>query len=550
MKKWIFTLIFILWTNILQAQITAQLSDTEVNPGQTFKLILTQDISQNPGLPNLVSLQKDFVILGTERSVSYTLINGQANSVSQWTIVLEAKRTGRLTIPAITIDGQSSKPLSIVVNDTPSPTHSIQQHEGNPVRLITEVNNTEPYVNQEIIYTVKLITSQRLLDAEYQGPQVEDALIIPLGNAKRYQTVENNIPYSILEQRYAIFPQKSGTLNIQSPLFQALVYDVVPKRVRAKDKSMTLNIKAMPSNYKGQYWLPAKDVNLSQEYDNPSQSFRQGDTLVRTITINSVGAPAQLLPKLRFKSSDRFSVYPEKPKERNVFRNQQLVGTATIKITYLFSKAGDVTIPELRLPWFNTTSGKEVIAKLPALTFKVKPVKNQSKTTLTKAIPEAKQPNDKPQNNVQSLVENNHNLSHAWILAAIFGIAWMFTLILWYWQDKKKNTNKKAKRQVFRALQQACQENNPENARDALLTWARMKWPEANFLNLAELAKFIHNNPLKNQIHQLSQALYDKAKKTSWQGRDLWACIISLKTMKKTKKSKANALPPMNPVDR
>lgn len=548
MKQWILSLIFILWASIAQAQINAQLSATEVGLGQTFRFILTQDESQNPGLPNLTPLQKDFVILGTERSVSYTIINGQARSLSQWSILLEPKRTGKLSIPAIQIDGQSSKALSINVVDSPSTSKpakpSAQQKDETPVRLITEVNNKEPYVNQEIIYTVKLITSQRLLDAEYQGPQVEDALIVPLGNAKRYQKIANNRAYSIEEQRYAIFPQKSGSLKIQSPVFQALVYDVVPQRVRAKDKTMDLNIKPMPSDFKGRYWLPAKEVSLTQEYDNPGLTFNQGDTLVRTISINSVGAPAQLLPKLQFKSSDQFKTYPEKPRERNVFRNQQLVGTATIKVTYLFSQAGEVTLPELQLPWFNTTTGQQEVAKLPPQTFKIKAASNASPSTSNNQNLTTKT----PANHEPLTPETNSPLfSTPWVFAGIFALAWLLTILLWLGQNKKKNGHYKAKREAYTALQQACQDNNPSKARDALLAWARLKWPEAQLLNLAELGKFIRNRQLKNQISKLSQTLYGKDKNPRWQGKDLWACILSLKKMKQSKPTKANVLPPINP---
>lgn len=63
-------------------------------------------------------------------------------------------------------------------------------------------------MNQQIIYKVTLYNSKHLLDADYQGPQVENALLIPLGQEKRYQTQKNNINYLVEEQNYAIFPQK------------------------------------------------------------------------------------------------------------------------------------------------------------------------------------------------------------------------------------------------------------------------------------------------------------------------------------------------------
>src|SRR6185437_14471155 len=175
--------------------------------------------------------------------------------------------------------------------------------------------------------------SKRLLDANYQGPQVEDALMIPLGETKRYETFQNNIDYIVEEQRYAIFPQKSGTLTIKSPTFSALVYDYQPKKVTAQDKSTKLSVQPIPKQFQGQDWLPAKKIRLTENYEYMNQSLGQGSTLTRTISIEGVGVPAQFLPTLHFDSSDAYKVYPERGKDENNVVNEELTGKTEIKIT-------------------------------------------------------------------------------------------------------------------------------------------------------------------------------------------------------------------------
>ncbi|QDP71654.1 protein BatD [Legionella israelensis] len=547
MKRVILAILFIVWSSLANAELTAELSELQVSIDETFKLTITQENVQDTDIPDLTPLQADFNILGTERSINYTLIDGQANSIKQWTILLSAKRKGKLTIPAITIGQQSTKPLTVeVTSDTSSsrarkPTADEQQKD---VLLTTEISSESPYVNQQVIYTVKLYTSRRLLDAEYQGPQIEDALLIPLGNAKRYQTMENNRVYAVEEQRYAIFPQKSGHINIASPVFKALVYDVVPQRVNVRDKNIQLSVKPIPDNYKGKYWLPAEKIHLSEHYDKHARSFIQGDTLTRTITIEGAGIPAQLMPKLNIEENGQFNIYPEKPEENNIVRQQQLVGTTTTKITYLFSKAAKITIPELRLKWFNTITGKEATAHLPSRTIEVTPAAVSSQTpppALNTDIKQTKMSSTEP----TLASEKQTFLSLGWILAILFALAWFITLLFWFWQKRNPGSDKMDSKSVMKDLQLACQQNDAAKAKACLLKWSKQHWPEARILNLADLSKQIRDSQLKKQINLLCQSLYSH-NTSQWQGDGLWRALLAFKNSK-PKKSRENPLPPIHP---
>ncbi|AHE68323.1 hypothetical protein Loa_02793 [Legionella oakridgensis ATCC 33761 = DSM 21215] len=211
MKKFL-SLIFIgcIWPVMVLAAITVQVEPGKVQMGDTIQLILTTDDAQSGGVPDLTPLQKDFRIVGTERSMNYTFINGQSQSSSRWTVLLIAKKSGILPIPALQIGREQSPATQVEVTNEPTTSFDTgsQASVQDEVMLKTEVNENNPYISQQVIYTVRLYNSGRLLDAEYQPPKAENALLIALGDADRYQTVENGRTYVIEEQRYAVFPQK------------------------------------------------------------------------------------------------------------------------------------------------------------------------------------------------------------------------------------------------------------------------------------------------------------------------------------------------------
>ncbi|CAM3031112.1 KQDN repeat-containing protein [Legionella steigerwaltii] len=551
MKKLIIIGFFYLFSAFVYAEVQVQVDPSQISIDDSFRLILTQDNLQNGGIPDLTPLQKDFMILGTERRMNYSIINGQTQSSSEWTVTLKPQKEGKLTIPAIKIGREYSKPLTIDVTtgttspNTPSDTSTSSQ-KNQALYLTTQVDKKNPYVNQQIIYKVTLYNSKHLLDADYQAPQVENALLVPLGENKRSQIQKNGVPYLVEEQNYAIFPQKSGPLKIKSPVFTALIYDFNPERVQAKDKTMSIDVQPIPKGYSSKIWLPAKGVKLFEQYENSDQTITQGNTLIRNVIIEGVGVPAQLLPTLNFADADGVSVYPEKGKDKNRITQGELIGRTEIKVTYLFNKAGKTTIPELKLPWFNTETGKEEIATLPAKTLEVTPSNTVPAASTSQPAVSKNQNTVKP---IQTKSESpSTQFNWAWAVAALFALAWLITLILWAWQRGNKNTGKGRYKTVLNELHKSCTQGNPQRARDALLKWASLHWPDAPILNLTDLTRLTADASFKKQVQLLSQILYKNKEKTLWRGDELWRSIQQIKKNNAGKKENNNDLPPINPI--
>jgi len=547
----IFIGLALLWATIAQAKLTAEVSETEISKEQRFKLTLTQDNKKDSEIPDLTPLQKEFNIIGTERSISYQFINGQASSLIQWVIILTPKKEGHLTIPPIKVGNETSSAITLNVTSTPASNkkHRKSKGSGKHVLLKTEISPEKPYVNQQITYTVKLYTNKSLLDADYQGPQVENALMLPLGQTKRYQSYLDGESYAVEEQKYALFPQQSGPITIQPPEFKALIYDVVPSRTKVSGKMKQLTVQPIPVKYKGTHWLPAKEVHLSESYNQLGPSLNPGDTLTRTIEIEAVQAPAQLLPRIKLQGNDQFKVYPQKPKEKNTIRQGELVGNSITKMTYLISKSGTIVLPEFRLHWFNTSTGKEEVAVLPPKTIHIKTAANQQNTTppnsTTSQNQELKPDSNQKENKV---IQTKNSNWLPWLLASFFALAWLITISLWIFQKNTVFFKKHHQKKVMKKLYSSCENNNIYQARDALLSWAKIQWPDRTLLNLADLSKIVHDVELKKQIIELSETLYSQNQNRNWRGEKLWNAIKRYQKTKYQRPKTKNSLPPINPI--
>ncbi|GGI84730.1 hypothetical protein GCM10007966_11610 [Legionella impletisoli] len=551
LKQAVLFIFVYLWLNTAVAEITAQVKPDKIQYGETFHLIITSDDKQT-ALPNLTPLQKDFRIVGTERAMNYTVMNGQAKSISQFIVLLMPKTTGNLTIPPLNVGNHQTKAFTVEVSGqpiTPQPQDAQPADSQDEVLIKTELSKKRPFISEQVVYSVKLFNSGRLLDAQYQPPKVENALLIPLGDADRYQSLENGRNYIVEEQRYAIFPQKSGELTITGPAFHALAYEAIPRQINIPPKTSQLMVKSIPNDFKGKHWLPAKNVSLSETYDNPSHFAKVGDTLTRYITVEAVALPAQLLPPLEFEDQPDYNVYPEKPDLRNAIRDHELVGKAEIKVTYLLNKPGQITIPELSISWLNTTTGNMEIAKLSPRTLEVKSSDKSTSTPLDAAsrmTPDDKAPLQiDAANKSKEIIITEKSSPLAWFLAVTFAVAWILTLMIWWFRPKIVAGNKK--RLAIKRLHEACINNNPAKAREALLHWASLHWPDKEFIDLNDISKQIRDPRFKKQLTLLSQAIYSPGNQVKWHGNELWVSIANYRRRKRNKKNKQDDLPPINP---
>lgn len=549
MKSFVGILLF-LCNFTIYAEIQISSSTDKLKLNESFNLTLVQKNPQNGGsIPDLTPLRKDFTVLGTQCSVNYTLINGQTQSSDTWLIILKPKLTGKLSIPSLRMGNETTQALTVEVDATKSNSTSASDDENNAadIMLKMSVSDKKPFVNQQIILKITLLNSKQLLDANYQPPQVKNAILIPLEGDKRYQTEKNGVQYLVEEQNYALFPQKSGPLKINSPIFTALIYNFNPQRISAEDKALTLNVQAIPPQFAHKSWLPAKNVSLEEEYDkNPI--LLEGDTIVRRVTLKGTGIPAQLLPELKFDKSNSFNVYPEKGKETNQILQGELVSNTDIKVTYLFNHSGKVTIPELTVPWFNTQTQKEEVAKLPAHEFQINAVKNASTDVETpnKNISK-KEPKSLIDTTPSEVKTNVWKFNFAWLIAIFFAFAWILTLILWKKPLFRKTEAKSHLKTLFHKFEISCKENNALETKDNLLAWAQAKWPKRNILNLSEIAERSEDPALKQEIAILTGKIYQQTSITSWQGARLLNAVRKLNNMTPNKPSK-NRLPPRNPI--
>lgn len=507
------------------AEIQVSVDRNPVNMNESFQI--TFSASEQPdGSPDFAPLEADFEILNQQRSSNVSWVNGQSSRNERWIVSVMAKHSGELLIPPIAFGSDSSKPLTVKVSDKPQSASSNDE-----IFLDVQATPENPYVQSQVLYTLKIYFRVQMSQSRLSDLEVKDAVVEQLGEDTTYRTQINGVEYGVLERKYAIFPQQSGLFTIapltlttevvsgRQPRFNGFFSRQLTETRRISSKATTLNVQPVPQNFTGTAWLSAESLQLSEDWSEPSQKVKIGEPLTRTIHLSAKGATVGQLPELAGQTGiEGLKTYPDQPILHEAKQGDGLVASREEKIAYIPSQAGDYTLPEVTITWFNTKTQRTEVAVLPEVTIHALTPAGLTQPSLA---PETSEP--PTQVNTSPISEQTVPGLGLWQgLSAFFAAGWLATLLWFYLKSKTAGENKPAIETMTnlyddKALKAACRRNDPQAAKLALLQWGK---PRFDVDNLALLAGHCAS-PLSDAILMLNQCLYSNAQQ-NWKGQALW----------------------------
>jgi hypothetical protein len=383
-------------------------------------------------------------------------------------------------------------------------------------------------VQAQVILTLRIYHSVSLYDDSSLSPlRMNDARVEQLGEPRTYEKDINGVRHGVIEVRYAIFPQNSGTLEIPGQTFNATLVakrsneDSNPfgpptgKQIRVVSPSIPLQIGPKPADYpKDAPWLPARSLSLSETWSPQPEEAKAGESLTRNLMLRVEGLSSAQLPPLPITLPEGLRHYPDQPQLANEASDQGMIGSREEREALIADKAGPVELPPVEVVWWNTQERRVERTSLPARTLQVAANAQLEEHTEPPAAPS------------ETLVRDA--LLWPWQLAcALLSLTTLLGFGLWWRARSQPAVIRVAQagpstRTLLDELRRACQANDSHATRQALDAWARQQ-PET----LADMAaRFV---PLSDALDGLNGALYsDSEGGRNWQGEDLWRAIRTL----------------------
>ncbi|WP_200235808.1 BatD family protein [Thiohalocapsa halophila] len=237
-------------------------------------------------------------------------------------------------------------------------------------QLEVQVSEREPYVQQNVLVRLRVVSAGNLATASPDLAGIEDALFKQLDGpitstrgAAGNQEIVNEYVLAMTPLRAG--PVEIGPLKVSGTLAGGVPFEAVARQPIALDVRPP-----MPSV---RPWLPLRSLRIDAELTE-ADAMARGRPATLTVELEAEGAAGDQLPspEAMLRSED-FRVYREQTvtDTRLADSGRNLVGKRIEVYTLVPQSGGRMQLPELRLAWWNVETASREASSVPIRVFDV-----------------------------------------------------------------------------------------------------------------------------------------------------------------------------------
>jgi hypothetical protein len=537
-----------LMTSELLAAVIARVDRADIELNESFTLEVVSDTNIDLQ-PDVSVLDKDFYAGQGSQLSNTTIVNGQIRRSKTWTYVLMPKHAGQIIIPPIAVGSEQSEALVITVSE---PSYAPPGEA--EVFVTSDVDFAEAYVQSQVLLTVKIYRSVATRQPALREPTISGVEVLTelAGDDRSYEAVIDGTPYNVVERVYALYPQESGQIDISPARFEARVLRdgrITGRKVYQSEPQTVavMPIPARPVDYPDAVWLPARDLQLTEDWSRPADEIKAGEPLTRHVTISALGQLETQIPAVEPPAAEGVNVYPDKPDLSRQIESGGIRGVRKDQYAMIGVTAGVVVLPALEVPWWNTEKTAWEIARLPEQSITILP-----SGEVPIAEPEVEAPAEAQ---VGPGPREDSKADGYWRrVSELLAAVWLITLFAWYWSSRPKKKQRepapvpihKLQARHLKAARKAALAADDSGVRKALLAWGVLQWPDDAPRSIGALARRV-SAPLAGELDKLSSLSYGLGG-GDWNGDTLATAIRSFAVLKEDDPKTDEKLPPLMPT--
>jgi hypothetical protein len=378
------------------ASIEAEIDRNEASIEDRLTLVVTVTgtTAPRPELPELAA----FEVLPAGESKRWNFINGRASNSVSYRYVLLPREIGEFVIGPVVIevDGErlATQPFSVRIRAAGAA--SGQQRD---LFLTTQLSTAKPFVGEQVLFTWRLYRRAQIADARLEPFEFNGFLVEDLGDVREFETRVNGRTFLVSEIRKALFPQEEGKLVIPATRLTCQVaqqrgrqrpgsvFDDMFGRVPTETKvlrSDALELVARPlpdapPGFSGLVGAFDLEGRLSQ------RQTRVGDSVTLTLEVSGRGN-VQMIPEPRLPELAAVKVYDDKPGSSIQRQATGLSGSRTFRKALVPQAAGTLSLPPVRLVYFDPEAEAFRTAATDEIPLEVLPATGDEELRLTETL--------------------------------------------------------------------------------------------------------------------------------------------------------------------
>ncbi len=371
----------------------------------------------------------------------------------------------------------------------------------------------------------------------------------------------NGSSYAGIRREYVVYPLRPGDVTVP-PIAVTVVSAGEGARplppVTLETPPLVIHARLPPGADPGERFVSASAFDLTQRFDRSLRTLKVGDALTRTITMTAQGSWSAMLPPVSFDPVEGTTGYPSEAvlNDRGDERGGPSIATRVERETYVFTAAGNVSLPAVDVRWWDATARRMRTARLPLAALTIAPA-----VAASSGIAFADEEAAARERAAAARAVRQRRITLALVFA---GAAIVLTLAVWLvrrigprcrsWWIAERRRRAESEHAFFRHLAAACRTGEPRAAYRATLAWLDRAWEgRGGDITLERAVKISAEADLERETRALTDALYARRPNAgSWSGDRLLQALSNARprilAAGRDRVSGADeALPPLNP---
>jgi len=360
---------------------TATVDKTSISMDE--QIMLTLNLSDGKVSNIDLYSMKDFDVQFRTNSSNIEIVNGDFSSSESFIYALTPKKAGNLIIEPVTVNIKGKDYSTQAINITVG---QAQQQNNvsstSPVFITAELDNYKPYLNQQIVYTFRYYRKIQTNNTSVEYPEFKDFWVENLGKEESFETVINGQKYAVNQIKKAIFPTRTGKIEIPATkVVTELVYNQSSDDFFGVFQNQSTETKRLSTNPLTVNVRPLPTQNISSKYNNiigknlkitssiSQSSANVGDSVTLKINLKGNGNIGDI-SNIDLPLNPNVKVYKNKPSQKKYTENNELITEKDFEIAIVPLKSGNIKIPSISIPYFDT--GKNAYKYLNSNAFELK----------------------------------------------------------------------------------------------------------------------------------------------------------------------------------
>lgn len=370
-----------------------------IQKGDIFFLsIQVSNTDEVPQKPQNIGGAKLMYFDRTMESSGFSSVNGVTTQTysATYTATLRAEKEGSFSYGPITVGGQKSNKVNYTIGGASANLSSSQgsqktqqgdsdgsvdkpkyigKGDGN-LFLRATVSTTNAYEQQAIVYTVKLYTTYDAIkfvgateSPKFDGFVVEESKDI--SSSLSFENYQGKSYATAVIARYIIFPQMTGSLKVTGNKYTIAVdrreyfHDSffgnlsfsTPLQLNVTPNDLVINVKSLPEPKPADFSGAVGKFKLTSDLKNTDFKSNQAGA-IEYVLEGTGNIKYVQLPDLSALYPPELEIYTPVTKQDVTVGSTNVSGKVSFDYSFMPLEEGDFRIPDVRLVYFNTETGR------------------------------------------------------------------------------------------------------------------------------------------------------------------------------------------------